>query len=118
MNEPVHHDPLWPPIHTNLPSNVLKFEGKTGKDSCDHVTTFYIWFSSNSLNDNYIILRLFQHILMGVTVKFYIELSGVTYENFNQMVLVFLNHFQLSVHYDADIELLLTLFQDKATNIL
>jgi hypothetical protein len=33
------------------------------------------------------------------------------------MVLVFLNHFQLSVHYDVGLELLSTLRQDKATHI-
>jgi hypothetical protein len=50
--------------------------------------------------------------------KWYIELPGGTYRTFNQMVLVFLNHFQLSVHYDVDIELLSTLCQDKSTHIL
>jgi hypothetical protein len=34
------------------------------------------------------------------------------------MVLVFINHFQLSVHYDVCLELLLTLRQDTATHIL
>jgi hypothetical protein len=106
MNDPVHHDPSWPPIPTKLPSDILKFEGKTGEDPGDHVTTFHLWCSSNSLNDDSIHLRLFQCTLMGVAVKWYIELPGGTYKNFNQMVLVFLNHFQLSVRYDVDIELL------------
>jgi hypothetical protein len=34
------------------------------------------------------------------------------------MVLVFLNHFQLSVCYDASIEILSAFHQDKATHIL
>jgi hypothetical protein len=38
-------------------------------------------------------------------------------QNFNQMVLVFLNHFQLSVHYDVDIELMSAFRQDKSTHI-
>jgi hypothetical protein len=50
-------------------------------------------------------------------VKWYIELPGGTCINFNHMILVFLNHFQLSVHYDADIELMLALRQDKAPHI-
>jgi hypothetical protein len=50
-------------------------------------------------------------------VKWYIEFPGGTYGNFNQMVLVFLDHFQLSVSYNVDIELLSALRQDKATHI-
>jgi hypothetical protein len=38
-------------------------------------------------------------------------------QTFSQMVLVFLNHFQLPVHYDVGLELLSTLRQDKATHI-
>jgi hypothetical protein len=105
MNDPVHHDPTWPPVPTKLPSDIPKFEGKNGEDPGDHVTTFHIWCSSNSLNDDSIFLILFQRTLMGVATKWYIELPGGTYKNFNQMVLVFLNHFQLSVRYDTHIEL-------------
>jgi hypothetical protein len=50
-------------------------------------------------------------------VKWYIELPGRKYKNFNQMVLVFLNHFKLSVRYDVGIELLSALRQYKATHI-
>jgi hypothetical protein len=117
MNNPVCHDPTWPPVPTNLPSNILKFEGKNGEDPGDHVTTFHLWFSSNSLNDDSIQLRWFQCTLMGVSTKWYIELPRGAYETFSQMVLVFLNHFQLSVCYDVGLELLSTLRQDKATHI-
>jgi hypothetical protein len=105
------------PVPTKLPSDILKFEGKTSEDPGDHVTTFHLWCSSNSLNDDSICLRLFQCTLIGVAVKWYIELPGGTYKNFNQMVLVFLNHFQLSVRYDVHIELFSALHQDKATHI-
>jgi hypothetical protein len=54
---------------------------------------------------------------MRVVDKWYIELQGGNYDNFNQMVLVFLNHFQLSVHYDACIEILSALFQVKSIHI-
>jgi hypothetical protein len=117
MNDPVHHDPSWPPVPTNLPSNIPKFEGKTGEDPGDHVTSFHLWCSSNSLHYDSIHLRLFQWTLMRVAVKWYIEILGGMYKTFNQMVLVFLNHFQLLVHYDGDIELLSALLQDKATHI-
>jgi hypothetical protein len=49
INDPVHHDMTWPPIPTKIPSDILKFEGKTGEDPGDHITTFHLWFSSNSL---------------------------------------------------------------------
>jgi hypothetical protein len=32
MNEPVCHDPTWPPIPTKLPSDIPKSEGKNGED--------------------------------------------------------------------------------------
>jgi hypothetical protein len=54
---------------------------------------------------------------MGVVAKWYIEISGGMYITFNQMVLVFLNHFQLSVHYDVCIEIMSAFRQDKATHI-
>jgi hypothetical protein len=106
-----------PPIPTKLPSDIPKFEGKSGEDPGDHVTTFHLWCSSNSLNDDSVHLRLFQHTLMGVSTKWYIELPGGTYQTFNELVLVFLNHFQLSVRYDVDIEILSSFHQDKATHI-
>jgi hypothetical protein len=118
MNDPVCHDPSWPPIPTKLPHDIMNFEGKNGEDLGDHVTTFHLWCSSNSLNDDFILLRLFQRTLTGVSVKWYIELLGGTYQTFNEMVFVFLSHFQLLVHYDASIEVLLYFHQDKSTHIL
>jgi hypothetical protein len=55
---------------------------------------------------------------MGVAAKWYIEIPGGLYETFNQMVLVFINHFQFLVHYDVDIELFSAFLQDKSTHIL
>jgi hypothetical protein len=54
---------------------------------------------------------------MGVTVKGYTELPRGTYETFNQMVLVFLNHFQLPVRYDVSLQILSIFWQDKSTHI-
>jgi hypothetical protein len=95
MNEPVCHDPTWPPIPHQASFRYSEFEGKNGEDPGDHVTTFHLWCSSNSLNDDSIRLRLFQHTLIGVSMKWYIELPRGAYGTFSQMVLVFLNHFQL-----------------------
>jgi hypothetical protein len=106
-----------PPVPTKLPSDIPKFEGKNGEDPGDHVTTFHLWCSSNSLNDDSIRLRLFQRTLIGVAVKWYIELPRGAYGTFSQLVMVFLNHFQLPIRYDVGLELLSTLRQDTATHI-
>jgi hypothetical protein len=45
MNEPLSHDPTWPPIPTNIYSEISKIAGKNGKDPDDHATTFHLWFS-------------------------------------------------------------------------
>jgi hypothetical protein len=108
MNDPVCHDPNWPPVPTKLPSDIPKFEGKVGEDPSDHVTTFHLWCSSNSLNDDSIHLHLFQHTLTRVIAKWYIELKGESYHTFHDLALVFLNHFQLPVHYDVGTDLLST----------
>jgi hypothetical protein len=117
MNDPMSHYPTWPPIPASLPSDMLKFEGNTGEEPGDDVTTFHLWCSLNSLNDDSIPLILFQHTLPRVVAKWYIELPGGAYKTFNQMVLVFLNHIQLSVRYNASIKFLLAFHQDKATHI-
>jgi hypothetical protein len=101
MNDPVCHDSTWPPFPTKLPLDIQKFEGKNGEDCGDHVTNFHLWCSSNSLNDDYIQLRFLQCILTGVFMKWYIELPKGAYRTFSQMVLVFLNHFQLPIRYDV-----------------
>jgi hypothetical protein len=98
MNDHVHHDLTWPPIPTKLPSDILKFKGKTSEDPGDQVTTFHLWCSLNSLKNDSIWLRLFQKTFMGVPTKWYIKIPRRTYKTFNQMVLFFLNHFQLLVH--------------------
>jgi hypothetical protein len=112
MNDLVSHDPTWPPIPTKLPSDIPKFEGKNGEDPGEHVTTFHLWCSLNSLNHDTIRLRLFQCTLIGVVSQWYIELPRGTYGSFNQLVVAFLNHFQLPIHYDAGLDLLSTLRQD------
>jgi len=71
-NDPVYHVPGWPPVPTKLPSDIPKFEGKTGEDLVDHITTFHLWCSSNSLTDDSIRLRIFQRTLTGVAAKWYI----------------------------------------------
>jgi hypothetical protein len=117
MNDPVIHDPTWPPVPTKLLSYIPKFEGNNGEDPGDHVTTFHLWCSSNSLNHKFIRLRLFQCTLIGIVPQWYIELPRGTYGSFQQLVLAFLNHFQLPIRYDVGLELLSTLRQGIDTHI-
>jgi hypothetical protein len=117
LNDPICHDPHWPPMPTKFPSDILKFEGKPGKDPGDHVTTFHLWCSSNSLRDDSVQLHLFQCTLIGGAMKWYIELDHSRYSYFNDLAMVFLNHFQLPVRYDVDTELLANFEQTKADHI-
>jgi hypothetical protein len=50
-------------------------------------------------------------------VKQYIELHGSKYSYFNDLAMVFLNHFHLLVRYDADTKLQANLEKTKAVHI-
>jgi hypothetical protein len=93
LNDPICHDPRWPPMPTKLPSDIPKFEAKPNEDPGDHVTTFNLWCSSNSLKDDSVHLRLFQRTLIGSAAKWYIELDRSRYSSFGELAMAFLNHF-------------------------
>ena len=65
-NDHVAHDPAWPAVTTKLPSDIPKFKGKPREDPSEHVTTFHLRCSLNSLHQDSVHLRLFQHTLMGL----------------------------------------------------
>jgi hypothetical protein len=117
LNDPICHDPRWPPMPTKLPSDIPKFEAKPNEDPGDHVTTFHLWCSSNSLKDDSVQLRLFQRTLIGSAAKWYIELDRSRYSFFGELAMAFLNHFQLPVRYDAGTELLANFEQTSADHI-
>ena len=97
MNEPMMHDPLWPPIPTKFPSDIPKFERKVGEDPGAHATTFHLWCSSNSLNEDLVRLRLFQRNLTSTAAKWYIEFPSAAFSSFWDLANAFLSYFQLSV---------------------
>ena len=97
----MHHNVACSPVPIELTSHIPKFEGKTGEDPGAHITTFHLWCSSNSLNDESIQLRIFQRTLTHVVAKWYKELSSVAYDSFLDLETMFLNHFQLLVWYGA-----------------
>jgi hypothetical protein len=51
-NDPILHDPTWPAMPTKLPLDIQKFKGKAGDDPANHVMTFHLWCSSNSIMDD------------------------------------------------------------------
>lgn len=59
-NDPITYAPWWQAIPHKLPSNIPKFNGNLGEDPSNHVMTFHLWCSSNTLNDDSIRLHLFQ----------------------------------------------------------
>jgi hypothetical protein len=100
-----------------LPSDIPKLESKPNEDPRDHVTTFHLWCSSNSLKYDSVQLRLFQRTLIGSAVKWYIELDRSRYSYLGELAMAFLNHFQLSVRYDAGIDMLTNFEQTTMDHI-
>jgi hypothetical protein len=101
LNDPIHHSPQWPAIPTKLPSDIPKFNDKVGEDPNNHVMTFHLWCSSNSLMDESIRLQLFQGTLTGSGVKWYIKLPRGFFTNFNTLAVAFLTHYQLPICYET-----------------
>ena len=117
INDPIQHNASWPPIPVKLPLNILKFDGKQGDDPKNHVMTFHIWCSYNSLMDDSIQLRLFQCSLTGMAAKWYIELPRHSFVDFSALETVFLTHFQLPICYKMGTDLLTSPRQDTSTHI-
>jgi hypothetical protein len=116
-NDPIHHSSGWPAIPAKLPSDIPKFDGKSGEDPNNHVMTFHLWCSSNSLMDDSIRLRLFQRTLTGSAAKWYIELPRASFYDFNSLAMSFLTHFQLPIRYETGTELLTSLRQTTSIHI-
>jgi hypothetical protein len=54
LNDPILHSPYWPVILTKLASDIPKFDIRAGEYQNNHVMTFHLWCSSNSLMDDFI----------------------------------------------------------------
>jgi hypothetical protein len=50
LNDPILNSPYWPVIPTKFPSDIPKFDGRSREDPNNHVMTFHLWCSSNSLS--------------------------------------------------------------------
>lgn len=103
-NGPIHDKPTWPAWLDKLPLDVLKFEGKVGKDPCNHVLSFDLWYSFNNI--------------VGVIAKWYIEKYTYIHTTFVSLDFLFLNFFQLFVPCDEGLKILLSCRQKTTTHII
>jgi hypothetical protein len=117
LNDPILHSPYWPIIPAKLPYDIPKFDGRSGEDPNNHVMTFHLWCSSNSLMDYSIRLQLFKQTLMGLTTKWYIELPQGLFNDFNTLSMAFLMHYQLPIQYETRTKILSYFKQYSSTHI-
>ena len=117
LNDPILHSPYWPVISAKLPSDITKFEGRVGEYMNNHVMTFHLLRTSNSLMDDSIRLRLFQWTLMGPEKKWYIALPWGFFSDFNTLTMDFLTHYQLLIWYKTWTKILSSFNQSSSTHI-
>lgn len=117
-NDPILHDATWPAMPAKLPLDIPKFEGKAGDDPTNHVMTFHLWCSSNSIMDDSIRLRLFQCTLTSPSAKWYVEEKSGSHTTFESLAKAFLTFFQLPIYHDNGLELLSNFKQTSTTHIV
>ena len=88
-NNPIQHHPTWPPVLVKIPMDIPKFDGKTGEDPANHITTYHLWCVSNSFLDDSIKLRLFPRTLTNNTVKWVIKLPSAAFFDFQSLAIAF-----------------------------
>ena len=116
-NDPILYAPWWLVIPHKLPSDIPKFNGNPGEDLSNHVMTYHLWCSSNSLNDDSVRLHIFQRTLTGSAAKWYIEFPRTSFNNFTHLATTFLTHFQLPIRYETGMEILTNFKQTTSTHI-
>ena len=114
---PILHHPSWPLVLVNIPTDILKFDGKTGDDPASHITTYHLWCVSNSMLDDSIKLHLSPRTLTRNAAKWFIKLPTSSFHDFGSLAMVFLTHFQLPIRYEMGIDLLTSLRQNTTTHI-
>ena len=93
INDPIRHDVGWLAMPTKLPSDSPKFEGLACEDPSNHIRSFHMWCSSNSITDDSIRLRLFQRTLTGEASKWYVDQATSSHTTFSTIAQAFLSYF-------------------------
>jgi len=93
------------------------FDEKPGEESSKHIMTYHLFYSSKSLMDHSIRLRLFYRSLMGGATKWHIKPKGISFEILNNLAFFFLTQFQIPIRYEIEIEILRSPFHDISTYI-
>ena len=87
-------------------SDIPKFEGLAGEDPTNHVQSFHMWCSPNSITNDSIRIRLFQRTLTGEASKWYVDQTASSHTTFATIAQALLSYFQLPLRYDTGTELL------------
>jgi hypothetical protein len=116
-NDLILHDPTWLGMPTKLPSDIPKFKEEVGDDPANHVMTFHLWCSSNSIMDDSICLSLFQCTLTGPSAKWYVDKKSGSHVTLESLAKSFFTLFQLPICHDNGLELLSEFKQTSATHI-
>ena len=105
-NNPIQHYFTWPSVPVKIPTDIQKFDGRTGEDPANHITTYHLWCVSNYFLDDSVKLCLFPKTLTRNIAKWFIELSTSSSFDFQSLAIVFLTHFQLPIWYETSTKLL------------
>jgi hypothetical protein len=117
LNDPILHSPFWLIIPAKLLLDIPNFEGQSQEYPNNHVMTFHLWCSSNSLMDDSIQLCIFQCTLTGSATKWYIELLRGFFNDFNTLAMDFLTIYELSIQFETGMEILSSFKQSSYAHI-
>ena len=93
MSDPIAHDETWLTIPDKIPLDIPKFNWKQGDDPANHVMSFYLWWSSNNIGDDFVRLHLLQWILIDSIAKWYLNLPGDSHATFGMITTTFITYF-------------------------
>jgi len=115
INNPIFDNLGLPTMPNNLPSYIPKFEGNAREDPTNHIHSFYMWCSSNSITDDSIHLWLFQCTLTRDAAMWYVDEAAASHSIFSTLAKEFLSYFQLPLCYDTGTNFLSAFHQTSAT---
>lgn len=73
INDPLLHYQNWLVMSAKIPSYIPKFKGNPREYPKNHVHSYHMWCSSNSIIKHSIHVCLFERTLTGVAIKWYVN---------------------------------------------